>query len=59
MAGGCFVMEELMQKRIQNCIFARNNCKRNSWGYKFWNKTLKTLVQKGQRDGISYSAKSS
>ena len=50
-------MEKLMQKRIQNCITARNNCEIDSWAYKFWDKTLKSLIEKGQENGASDTTK--
>ena len=38
-------MNELTQKRVQNCIITRNKFKRGTWGYKFWNNTMKNLVR--------------
>jgi len=39
-----------MQRRIMNCIQARDWCEKGTWAYEFWDKTLKALIKKAERD---------
>ena len=35
---------EKYQRLIENSLKARNRCKKNSWGYQFWNNVMTELI---------------
>ena len=40
---------EQYQRLIENALKARNNCKKDSWGYKFWNNVFHTIIETTKR----------
>lgn len=45
---------ELYEKRIDNCLKARDMCSEDSWAYQFWQRTAMTLLRTLNRKMSGY-----
>ena len=41
---------ELYERRLENCLAARDRCKEGSWGWTFWQDCFTILLRRMNRD---------
>jgi len=44
------VMFELYERRLENCLRARDRCKEGSWGWTYWQDCFTILLRRMNRE---------